>query len=304
MKYRPKHIAEYLLLRAFMFPIAVLPYRVALALGAGLAWLAHFVFRFRTDEARARIKEVFGDRYSDAEVKKLAWHAMRDTAFHFVEHVRMPKVNETWLKKHAPSLYTFYEDIQKLKEQQPVIIAVVHMGNWDLAGVGLEILGLSSFFIMREQRNPLTNNFINKMRTVRGSQVIERDDRKLYHKVIEYLGQGQTMAILVDLRSASPALDAQFLGKPANIATGVGRMAKQANAIVIPCAILRHGWTQHEWKTLDPIYPDPELSKKEDGNRITQLALDQLSEQVLARPDLFFWFNKRWVLQPLRQDKD
>ena len=299
MKYRPKHIAEYLLLRAFMLPIAVLPYRVALAFGAGLAWLAHFVFRFRTDEARIRIKEVFGERYADTEIKKLAWHAMRDTAFHFVEHVRMPKINEAWLKKHAPSVFPLHKELEEIRKDKPIILAVVHMGNWDLAGVGLEVLGMPSFFIMREQRNPLTNNFINKMRTVRGSQVIERDDRKLYHKVIAYLKSGMTMAILVDLRSATPAMDAQFLGQPANIATGVGRMAKQADAIVVPCAVLRHGWTQHEWKVLDPIYPDPELSKKEDGNRITQLALNQLSEQVLKRPDLFFWFNKRWVLQPL-----
>ncbi len=52
MKYRPKHIAEYLLLRIFMLPITVLPYRLALVFGAGLAWLGHFVFRFRTTEAR------------------------------------------------------------------------------------------------------------------------------------------------------------------------------------------------------------------------------------------------------------
>jgi lauroyl/myristoyl acyltransferase len=112
------------------------------------------------------------------------------------------------------------------------------------------------------------------------------------------------MAILIDLRARQQALPLEFLGHPANIAGGVGLMAWLAGAVVLPCSVVRVGWARHEAKLLDQIVVDREADKGAEIERITRRALSVLGAEVMKSPEQYFWYNKRWVLQPLAADAD
>ena len=58
--HRPKHIAEYVLLRGLAWMINALPHHAAHHLGAGLAWISHYVIPFRVRAARERIRKEIG----------------------------------------------------------------------------------------------------------------------------------------------------------------------------------------------------------------------------------------------------
>ena len=62
---------------------------------------------------------------------------------------------------------------------------------------------------------------------------------------------------------------------------------------------LIEGWSRQRWRFLEPILPDGEMDKKEDQVRMTQEAMHLFSGFVREHPEQYFWYNKRWVLEPL-----
>ena len=89
MKYRPKHVVEYLLLRTVCGLVGVLPYRLGLGLAWGVTRLAFSVGHWRRTEAVRRIRSVLGDTVTEREAQRIAWHSLRNMAFNLAEIVYM-----------------------------------------------------------------------------------------------------------------------------------------------------------------------------------------------------------------------
>lgn len=299
---RAKYYVEYWALRLVFLVVNFLPYRLALVTTWPIAWTVHWVFRFRTRLARERIREVFPE-YPAKRIRQIAWISFRNTVFNAVEMMRADRLTADWMAVHVDAS-TAIDAAKRHLGERPVIFAVLHMGNWDLAGQAVELNGLPSFFIMRRQRNPLTSDLLNVGRTAHGSEVLERDDPNMVRKAVRKLKDGRTMAILIDLRARTEALSLDFLGHKANIAGGLGVMARLSNAAVVPCRVIRKGWWRHEAVALDEILVDRSADKGAEIERITQRALDLLGEQVMQYPEQYFWYNKRWVLEPIKVSKE
>ena len=75
--------------------------------------------------------------------------------------------------------------------------------------------------------------------------------------------------------------------------------ARMGDATVMPVFVTRIGWTRHRWKPFPLIAPDPTLDRDADTQRITQIVMDYFDAAIRAEPEQYFWYNKRWVLDPL-----
>lgn len=300
-KIRFKHRVEYVLLRGLGALVCAVPYRVALWLAWPVAALMHFVFRFRTAEARRRIRLVLGDETDRRRIRRIAWISWRNVCFNAVELMRMARMDRRWIARHMPGLDDTVRGIQQCMGGKGGLLAVPHMGSWDLGGVCCHILGLPLFFIARRQKNPLTDAYLNRLRGVSGVPTVLNDSRVL-HSVIRRLKQGEIMAILPDVRARQEALDLAFLGGRANIGGGMGLFARQAKVPILPLYGVREGWTRHRWTLLPPVYPDLAADKRQDWQRMTQEIMDRFDAVIRQHPEQYFWYNKRWILDPLPRE--
>ncbi len=300
MKHRPKHVVEYVLLRGLLGLVNVLPLRAALAVGWLVGVFFFYVMRFRAVEAQRRIHQVFGDRFSAKERKRIAWLSFRNLCFNAVEAARFHKL--TLEKIRSMPLYEQMEQVQKFhRETGPLVFTTAHMGNWDLAGVAAKLDGLPIFSIARRQKNPLTDELLNKMRSATGMEVVLNDSRILQN-IVKKLKAGEVLAILPDVRSRESDLKVHFLNGTASLGAGTAIFAQMAKCPILPVVVTRNGWTRHEAKVFDPIRPNPEVNKTEDRQRIMQELISVLDAEIQAHPEQYFWFNKRWVLDPVRID--
>ncbi len=299
MKNRPKHIFEYLLLVSAGGLLRTLPLRVALALGwLVAAGMHHIGGGFRKQEAYRRLHEVYGDRFSEKKIKQMAWISWRNLCFNAVEMIRFSKltiadVKKQPLAKEAPRLIEALE-----KEANGYIFATIHMGNWDMAGVTADLMGLPIFSIARRQKNPLTDAYLNKARNAFNMEVI-LNDSKILKGVIRRIRAGKVLAILPDVRNQTEALPIQFLNGEANLGAGVALFARQCKCPIYPAVVRRVGWTKHDVTIFDPIYPDPEVEKSDDWKRIMQQMMTLFNDEIAKTPEQYFWYNKRWVLDPI-----
>jgi KDO2-lipid IV(A) lauroyltransferase len=299
MTYRFKHVAEYALLRGACGLLGRLPYRLALTLGWGIAVLLWASLPRPRREARRRIRSVLGASLgSEAEVRRVTWLAWRNLVFSGIDTMRLPHLTEAWVRQAIDC-----EGAEVLRAQLAasgkVVLAVPHMGSWEQAGVALCFFGLRLSLIMRRQKNPLTDAYLNRLRTSRGFDCIERDSKSLLRIALRHIKEGKVLTILPDVRSREPDLQVNFLGGTAAVTRGMALFAKMADAPILPGCVLREGWTRHRWQTFPPVYPDPAVERDADLQRMTQQVFDLFDRTVREHPDQYFWFNKRWILDPL-----
>ncbi len=295
MKYKLAHMAEYAAARTVCGLLVALPHRVALALAWGpvrLVFALNGKLRART---RRRLRQALGPERSDRELGRIAWLAFRNLAFTAVEGMRLPGISRAWVDRHM-ELGEVAIVHEELKIGRGFIVAVPHMGNWELAGIALQSQGVNLMTLVRKQKNPLMNAWINRVRMGTGVEAIDTKSRNVA-EVPQKLNEGnKVLAILPDVRAKAGGMKVRYLGVETEIPAGVAHYAHEADVPVYTAEVVRTGWTKHSWRKTGCIAPDRGLPPAEDRRRIMQYVMDRFSESVRAHPENYFWFNKRWVL--------
>lgn len=297
MKYRPRHIAEYAALVLCSGLIRALPLRAALVPGWIFAAFTHWIGRLNVQRTRARIREVCDGRCTEREVRRIAWIAWRNLCFNAIEALRFAaltpeKIRRQPLARLEPGLRRIMAE-----NRTGFILATPHMGNWEIAGIAADLLGIPLFVIVRRQKNPLIDAYINRMRRSFSMEVLYREAR-MWKGVVQRLREGKVLAILPDINVRASGVTVDFLNGRATIAAGAAHFAHMADCPVYPVCVRRIGWTRHDAVLLDPVRPDPTVDRETDQQRMMQEIMSALSEEILKTPEQYFWYNKRWVLKP------
>lgn len=298
MKHRPRHVLEYLLLRFFQFFLTTLPYRGAMFLGWCAAVFTHYVMRYRVAEACRRVEEVFPGRFSARERRRIAWRSWRDFAFSVVDLFRLPSIDQRWIGRHVIG----HEQARRVIRAHcdtgvGAVITSAHMGAAEVASVLMQRFGVPIFLITGRQSNPLVDRVLNEIRSSTGIPTVQRGST-LLRSVVGRLKNGEVLAFLADLRVAPSGTLVGFLGAEASVAPGMAKFAKQTNVPIFPLVTRRVGWTRHSLEFHEPVWPVEGADKARDCQRMTQAVFDVYDRAIRETPEQWFWFNKRWILDP------
>lgn len=294
---------EYALLRGVAGLIGLLPLRVALVLGWILACCGFYLMPSKIARTKARIRQVFGASLAEREVRRIAWISWRNLFFGAIELIRAPRLTRARVAQTVNCDEAF-KVIALLKSAGGLVLALPHMGSWEVGGLQTSLLGLPLVYITRRQKNSLVYAYLNRIRERTGQKCVDRDDPGLVRAILREIKAGRVLAILPDIRARTDALHVGFLGGTACVAAGMGLFARQAGVPILPAVVTREGWTRHRWKTYEPIRPDPSLGKHADWQRMTELVMGIFDRAIREQPEQYFWYNKRWILDPLRPGED
>ncbi len=296
-----RHRLEYRFVKTIGALLTALPYRWALGVAFVIARIGYQLLAKRRHEAVRRVWLVFGAALSAKEVKRICWISFRNTVFNAVEMMRVSKFNLADLQEIMPELEQTIEKLRAVMikaEGRGLILALPHMGNWDLAGSGCYLSGLPIFSVAGKQRNVLMNDLINKQRSGHGMDIIERGSGTL-RQIMTRIRSGQIFAILPDTRSFTPDIMVPFLGGLANLARGMASFAYSAKVPVVPIMIRRQGWSHFSLEVHEALWPDLTADKDVEIKRITEEVISKIDTGIHATPEQWFWYNKRWVLDPV-----
>jgi KDO2-lipid IV(A) lauroyltransferase len=144
----------------------------------------------------------------------------------------------------------------------------------------------------------LFDQYLNATREQGGMPITMRGSSTL-RTIITRLKAGGILALLPDVRMRTEAVSVAFLGKQANIAVGMASFARHAGVPIYPVIMTRVGWARHVGKIHAPILSDPSLDKPADIQHMTQQVMDVVTQAIYDDPGQWFWYNKRWVLEPV-----
>ncbi|OGV70888.1 MAG: hypothetical protein A2283_03630 [Lentisphaerae bacterium RIFOXYA12_FULL_48_11] len=295
-----KQIAEYYALRCVAWVVDILPYRIALFIGWLNALLIFYIFRFRVGMAKNRLRQIFGNKYSNWQLYRIAWKSYCNIIFSAIEMIRLHKMTLEW----TASVTNFSPIIDNIKKHtltgKGAIIAVPHMGSWEMAAVACQLAGVKVFSVAARQKNPFTDEYLNQLRRSTGLETIARGSG-IMRDILRNLVAGKTLAILPDVRMRTEAISVPFLGGVANIGGGMAAFARHADVPIFPCIVTRKGWAKHIAIGHEPVWPDKNLSKEDDIRRMTLIVMKYVEDAIRDDPSQWFWFNKRWILDPVQK---
>jgi KDO2-lipid IV(A) lauroyltransferase len=299
-----KHRVEYALFCFWGHVFTILPYRAALAVGWGVAWIGHYLLRYRVDMVHGRIRGVF-PALERRKVRRIAWLSWRNFVFNMVDTFRLRRINDAWMRRY---IVDYENTVRRVRESLShgggAVGVSLHMGCAEVQAVCLQQMGVDVFVITGKQKNLLVDDRLNAMRKGTGIECIPKSaGSALFKQVFRRLKQGGVLTMLVDIRQPEGGVDVDFLGGKASAVPGMGLFAKKCDVPAIPSIISREGWTRHHLRIFEPILPDPGLEVGEDVQRMTQQVFTFFEKAIQERPEQWFWYNKNWILAPLRQKK-
>jgi len=298
MKYRVKHVLEYGILRLFTGLIRFLPYPMALALACLNARLLYLLFPSRVKEAKRRIALVLGDDMTSRDVSIIAWKSWRNTVFSITELARLGTANTTWVDSLYDNNEAVETVVKHLESGGRAIVATCHTGSLELGATRLVRCGIPLFSVAGQQKNHLVDDFIARLRLASGVETLTRGSGVM-RAILRKIKAGSVFAILPDVRMRTPGVVVPFLGGQANVGEGMASFARHTDAVIFPVTMLRHGWMRHEIIIHPPIHPDNSLEPKTDIQRMTAEVLAIIEQSIRSDPAQWFWYNKRWILDPI-----
>ena len=176
-------------------------------------------------------------------------------------------------------------------------VFILHLGAVETGSEVMRQFQAPIFLIMGRQKNQLVDAHIDKIRQATGIATVKKGSSMLL-SVIRRLRKGEFLAFLTDLRVPQNGIIVDFLGGKASVAPGMALFAKQGKVPILPFIMTRQGWTRHCVAFHPKDFPKPDLEKREDQERMTQLVFDIIDQAVRSQPEQWFWYNKSWILDP------
>jgi len=183
-------------------------------------------------------------------------------------------------------------------EGRGVVIMVPHSGNWYMAAWSMAKYGLPLFAIAAKQRNPKIDAWMKRQYC--DIEVVERGSAKTLVEIKAKLESGRACARLPDLRGKDPDVEVDFLGGKANVSHAGAMFAVKCGSPIV-VAVMRREGGRHMFDHVATLRPDPAAEdRREEAARLTREVMRLLDERIRQHPEQWFWYNKRWILEPVK----
>jgi KDO2-lipid IV(A) lauroyltransferase len=206
-------------------------------------------------------------------------------------------MDRNWMDKYVVDGAHYKDKLQSyVDEGKGVVVMVPHSGNWYMAAWSMAKYGLPLVSIAARQRNPKIDAWMK--RQYGDIEILERGNAKVLVEIKKRLNSGRVFAILPDLRVPQKDVEVDFLGGKANVSHAGAMFAVKCGSPVV-VAMMRRENGKHVFDHIATLRPDMDANPKEEAIRITREAMRLLDERIRKHPAQWFWYNKRWILQPV-----
>lgn len=267
-----------------------MPLRVAYLLGNVVATLAWWLWRGRRAIAIENMIHVLGDR---AAARRAARYSFLNYARYLVDFLRAPMLRpgDVISKVH----YDHWDQIDAaFAEGKGVILAAMHLGNWDMGGAIFAARGYPLNVVADTFVNDRANAIVVQTRQVRGMNVIPAG--RAASGIVRAMRRSEALALLVDTPVADGGVEVSFFGERTTVPAGPARIALRTGARVIPVALPRASGTSDQIIGMADL--DVRVVRTGDDERDVQALTQQIvaahERFIRAYPDQWYMFRRMW----------
>lgn len=254
----------------------------------------HYYFSFRDRRAvENNLKVILPGQTNITELTKKVF---QNFGLYLVDFFRLAdKIDQRFVREKVKVKNLEYLQ-QALGKGKGVIILTAHIGNWELGGFVLSLLGYPSVAIALQHKERPVNDLFNRQRESRGITVVPT--AQAIRKCLTTLQQNGIVALLADRDFSTSGLILDFLGKKALIPKGAAMLAVKTGAAIVPIFLLRDKDDEHSLIVEKPIY----IQQSNQGPVSEEVLLPVMKrytavieEKIRDNPTQWLMFRKFWV---------
>lgn len=286
---RLRYVFEYVSLRFLMWILSVLPYRTSLLAGRKIGRIAGILVRSRYKIAQKNLLESFPG-ISNEKVDEIIGGCWENLGRGVTEFSKIPKISKD--KFFSLSIIDGLEHVQEsLKAGRGLLLVTAHYGSWELAAQILPFSGFRAAVVARRVKNPFVNDFVNRVRSTNGIQVILA--RNAVRESIRWLKEGNILIMLTDHRIIEGGLQVPFFGRNASTTSLPAILALRYSVPVHAVYCEREG--EKIVVRFDSKIDFSDLTQKEEDIYEATLRISQLLEsRIKEHPEMWLWIHNRW----------
>ena len=285
-----------LLLIPILRVLSLLPLSVSYRLGSGLGNIFYLLIPKRRNIAKKNLTLCF-PHYSSNEIDLITKNTFRNIA-----RVTLTSGINWWSSKKNIQKLIQVENLacfeDAIKSGSNIIFLAPHFVALEIGGIYLSTISPITSMYQRN-KNPFINKLTIRGRSRFGAIITERQNSTL--TIIRQIRNGHPLYYLPDQDPgihwhSQKSVFAPFFNQRAATWTTLSRIAKIANAIVLPCKteILPKG-KGFKVSFSAPIKNFPTGDPLEDATIMNQT----IESMIEDTPDQYFWVHKRFKTQPM-----
>lgn len=280
-------MGNYYLYKFAEFLVCHLPLSVSYALAVFLSDCQYMLSKADREAVESNLKIILHTQQAPSSMVK---DVFRNFGKYLVDFLIMDqKVNKEFIKNSVQiSGVEYLNDV--IHKGKGGILVGAHLGNWEMAGAVLGLLGYPVSIVALAHKDDRVNAFFNSKREFFGTVVIQTN--VALRRCLEHLKRNRLIALLADRDFGHHGLLMNFLGKKALIPKGAALFALKTGAPIIPVFFLRTANDGFQVTLAEPIYP-PIM----DEGRISDQEIEGLINKYLyLLEDQIYKYPGQWLM--------
>lgn len=281
---------NYLLYRLGQAIVLVLPLRLAYSLAVFLSSLYYFFAFIDRSRVSENLKAVFPQK-NLSEINAIRLKIFHNFAKYLVDFFRLNKIDMAYVKKNVRLKNEYYIK-ESLAEGNGAILLTAHLGNWELGGVVISMLGYPLLTVALPHKSRKVNDFFDAQRESNGERVLPLG--KAAKGCLRALRNNELLGLVGDRDFVGKGLAVEFFGKKTIFPLGPAFFSLQTKAKIIPTFTLRNPDDSFDIVMSKPFEYAPCGDNKKDLREIINLYKAVFEDYIQRYPEQWYMFRRFW----------
>jgi Kdo2-lipid IVA lauroyltransferase/acyltransferase len=286
-----KNRIEYILFISFSLFFRALGLYLSRRFAVIIAIIFFYIIPIRKTVTVNNIRNAF-PHLDGKQVKKIAFRSYRSFAITLAEIMLLPSMTRERMMKLLKC--TNLELIsKKFEEGNGVILLSAHFGNWEYGANSVSLQANKKFtIIVKNLRNPLVSEWMNKMRTKWLNEVVSLgvSVRQIYND----LKEKNIVAMIADQRGPEDSIKLEFFGRKTSVLVGPAVLSLKTGAPLIFGITVRQKDYSYKMNIVEINKDDLPDENNDKIEELSRRHLYYLESVIRENPEQWLWMHNRW----------
>jgi len=277
---------NYIFYRIGQFIALCVPLKISYRVAIFISDLRYFFALRDRREVTANLRVIFPEK-SLFEIRKIRIRLFRNFAKYLVDFFRFSKLNADYIKKNVKLENIGFID-EGLSHGKGGIAVSAHLGNWELGGVVLGLLGYPFYAVALPHKHKKVDDFFNFQRESKGVKVIPLG--KAVKTSLNILKENKLLALVGDREFTRGGITVNLFGKLTAFPKGPAALSLKTGSLIIPGFMVRNADDSFTLQFEKPI---------EGQNYSLNALVDRykiiIEEYIRRYPDQWYMFRRFWT---------
>ncbi|MGW2345579.1 phosphatidylinositol mannoside acyltransferase [Streptomyces sp. NPDC001661] len=228
-------------------------------------------------------------------LRQLSRKGMRSYLRYWMESFRLP----AWSKERIREGFSV-KDVHYLTEGldagKGVVLALPHMGNYDLAGAWVTTKLDTPFTTVAERLKPETlyDRFV-AYREGLGMEVLPHTGGAAFGTLARRLRAGGLVCLVADRDLSSSGVEVKFFGETTRMPAGPAMLAQQTGALLLPVTLWYDDSSVMRGRVHPPVDVPETGTRAEKTSVMTQALADAFATGIADHPEDWHMLQRLWL---------